>query len=78
MLLQLNRPADALAAFETTLKKEPNRFRATYGAARAAEAAGQRQKASTYYRSLLQIAKTADQPGRPEIAEARKFARQFR
>jgi hypothetical protein len=75
MLLQLNRPVDALAAFETTLKKEPNRFRATYGAARAAEAAGQRQKASTYYRSLLQIAKTADQPGRPELAEARKFTR---
>jgi hypothetical protein len=75
MLLQLNRPVEALAAFETTLKKEPNRFRATYGAARAAEAAGERQKASTYYRSLLQIAKTADQPGRPELAEARKFAR---
>ena len=75
MLLQLNRPVEALGAFETTLKKEPNRFRATYGAARAAEAAGQRQKAVTYYRSLLQIAKAGDQPGRPELAEARKFAR---
>ena len=73
MLLQLNRPAEALAEFETTLKKEPNRFRAIYGAARAAEAAGQQQKASAHYASLLQIAKAADQPGRKEIAEARKW-----
>jgi tetratricopeptide (TPR) repeat protein len=72
MLLQLNQPTEALAAFETTLKKEPNRFRATYGAARAAEAAGQREKASTYYASLLTIAKGADQPGRQELAEARE------
>ncbi len=72
MLLQLNQPAEALAAFETTLKKEPNRFRATWGAARAAEAAGQREKASTYYASLLTIAKGADQPGRKELAEARE------
>ena len=37
MLLQLNRPAEALVAFEATMKKEPNRFRALYGAARAAD-----------------------------------------
>jgi hypothetical protein len=72
MLLQLNQPTEALVAFETTLKKEPNRFRATYGAARAAEAAGQRQQASTYYASLLTIAKGADRPGRKELAEARE------
>jgi hypothetical protein len=71
MLLQLNRPAEALAEYETTLKKEPNRFRATYGAARAADAAGQRQKASAHYAALLQIARAADQPGRKELAEAR-------
>lgn len=72
MLLQLNRPAEALVAFETTLKKEPNRFRATYGAARAAAAAGQQQKASAHYASLLKISNGADQPGRKELAEARK------
>jgi hypothetical protein len=75
MLLQLNRPAEALVEFETTLKKEPNRFRATYGAARAAEAAGQREQASAYYASLLKITKGADQPGRKELAEARKSTR---
>jgi hypothetical protein len=75
MLLELNRPAEALAEFEATLKKEPNRFRATYGAARAADAAGQRQKASGYYASLLTISSAADQPGRKELAEARTAAR---
>ncbi len=74
MLMQLKRPAEALAAFETTLTKEPNRFRAIYGAARAAAAAGQGPKASAYYASLLKIAARADQPGRPEIAEARSGA----
>ena len=72
MLLQLKRPAEALVEYETTLKKEPNRFRATYGAARAAEAAGQRQTASAHYASLLQITKGADQPGRKELTEARE------
>ena len=40
MLLAANRPADALAAFETTLKKEPNRFLALAGAADAARQNG--------------------------------------
>jgi hypothetical protein len=75
MLLQLNRPAEALAAFEATLQREPNRFRATYGAARAAEAAGNGPKARASFAKLLQIAKDADQPGRPELAAARKSAR---
>ena len=75
MLLQLKRPAEALVEYETTLKKEPNRFRATYGAARAAKAAGQLQTASAYYASLLQITKGADQPGRKELTEARESPR---
>ena len=37
---QTKRPADALAAFETTLKKEPNRYRALAGAADAARLDG--------------------------------------
>jgi hypothetical protein len=71
MLMQLGRPAEALKEFEATLTKEPNRFRATAGAARAAAGAGDRQKASKHYASLLQLAKNADQPGRKELAEAR-------
>ena len=75
MLLQLNRPADALVEFEATLKKEPNRFRAMYGAAQAAEAAGQAQKASGYYASLVKMTRDADRPGRQELAAARKGTR---
>jgi tetratricopeptide (TPR) repeat protein len=71
MLLQLNQPADALKEFEATLKKEPNRFRAVSGAARAAAAAGDRAKARTYYGQLLKICERADTPGRPELIEAR-------
>ena len=37
MLLEAGRTKEALVAFEATMKKEPNRFRGTYGAARAAE-----------------------------------------
>ena len=72
MLLQLKRPAEALVEFETTLKKEPNRFRATYGAARAADSAGQRPQAAAHYAALLQISRYADQPLRKELAEVRR------
>ena len=75
MLLQMNRPADALTAFEATLKKEPNRFRAEYGAAKAAAAAGNRASASAHYAALLQLTRSGDQPGRSELAEARKASR---
>ena len=54
------------------MKKEPNRFRGAYGAARAAEAAGDKAKARTYYKELLEIAKDADTE-RPELAAAKKF-----
>jgi tetratricopeptide (TPR) repeat protein len=72
MLLEAGRARDALTAFEATMKKEPNRFRGTYGAARAAEAAGNRGKARRYYGQLLEIARDAD-PSRSELIAARKF-----
>jgi tetratricopeptide (TPR) repeat protein len=71
MLLELNQPAAALKEFQATLTKEPNRFRAVYGAARSAELAGDRATARTYYTQLLKICERADQPGRPELATAR-------
>lgn len=72
MLLESNRPNEALREFETTLTKEPNRFRALYGAARAAERSGDRQRARTYFAKLVEICERADRPGRPELQEARK------
>jgi tetratricopeptide (TPR) repeat protein len=71
MLLQANQPAAALKEFQATLAKEPNRFRAVYGAAHAAWLAGDRTTAKTYYDQLLKICVRADQPGREELAEAR-------
>ena len=47
----MNRPAEALEEFEATLTKEPNRFRAVFGAARSASLAGDRQESAARTRS---------------------------
>jgi Tfp pilus assembly protein PilF len=73
MLLGNGDAPAALKEFEATMKKEPNRFRAVAGAAKAAAAAGQRAKAAGYYAELLKICARADAGARPELAEARSF-----
>lgn len=75
MLLAMKRPAEAFTAYEATLAKEPNRFRATYGAAVAAQAAGQKPKAIAHFAQLLEICRKADATARPELEEARKATR---
>jgi tetratricopeptide (TPR) repeat protein len=74
LLIELERPAEALAALEAVMKKEPNRFRAIYHAARAAALAGDRVKAARYYRQLVKLCPKAGQDARPELIEARKGA----
>ena len=74
MLLEMGKPAEALAEFEATMKKEPNRFRGVYGAAVAAERASDRAKAKTYYARVLKICEHADAGARPELAAARQAA----
>jgi len=69
MLLDNGMAPAALAAFEATLKKEPHRFGATIGAARAALKAGDAAKARANYAAILVLAAEAD-PVRPEVAEA--------
>jgi tetratricopeptide (TPR) repeat protein len=76
MLLELGRPADALAEFETALVHEPNRFRSLDGAARAAAKAGDNANARKYYAALLDVCEKADTPGRPALVEARAWIRQ--
>lgn len=71
MLLALDRPQDALAQYESSLRESPNRFAALYGAARAAESAGLDDKAQAHYARLLEIA--SPESTRPELAHARKF-----
>ena len=52
MLLERAMAKDALAAFEATLAKEPNRYNALAGAAKAAELLGDGAKAKTYSERL--------------------------
>jgi tetratricopeptide (TPR) repeat protein len=72
MLLQMNQPAQALLQFEATLKKEPGRFRALYGAAHAAQLSGNRDASQRYFRELLDVCTHADKPGRSEMVEAER------
>jgi len=75
MLLELKRPAEALQEFQATLKKEPERFGALYGAARAASLSGDNAGARGYYAQLVNICERGDSPGRSELQEARKAVR---
>lgn len=72
MLLILGQPEQALTEFERSLKRDPNRFRGIYGAARAADAAGNTGLARKYYAKLQTL--TADRDTeRPELAHAKAF-----
>lgn len=72
MLLEHDRSAEALAEFEQVMVKEPNRFRALYGAATAAERSGDSAKAKQYFAQLLKVCERADTGARAELAEARE------
>jgi Tfp pilus assembly protein PilF len=72
MLLERGDADGALAAFEATLRKEPNRFNAYAGAAQAADKLGDKAKATAYYEKLVALAdgSTSD---RPALAAARQY-----
>ena len=72
LLLELGEAAPALKEFETSLREARNRLRGFFGAAFAAEKAGQQDKAAMYYDKLLTLAKNAD-PERPEIKQAKAY-----
>jgi Tfp pilus assembly protein PilF len=71
-ILSFAQASDALREFEAVLVREPNRYRATLGAAQAADKAGDRKKAAFFYGQLLQLAKNADTP-RAELTEAKRY-----
>ena len=71
-LMQDGASADALKEYEAVLTREPNRYRATLGAAMAAEKAGDRDRAKLHYTRLVAQAEGAD-PTRTELASAKKF-----
>ncbi len=72
LLLQMGQAAPALREFEASLRENPNRYRGLYGAARAAEVAGDRPKATEYFEKLMALARKAD-TARPEIVHAKAF-----
>jgi hypothetical protein len=72
MLLVFNQPGEALAEFERSLRRDPNRFRGIYGAARAAEASGNREAAQDYYARLQRLTAARDTE-RPELTQAEAF-----
>jgi hypothetical protein len=72
LLLQANRPRDALREFESSLQTIPNRFRSLAGAAEAAAQLGSRKRAAGYYRNLLALAADAESE-RPALIAARAF-----
>jgi tetratricopeptide (TPR) repeat protein len=73
LLVELGKPAEALQEYEASLKNSPNRFNGLYGAARAAELAGNRARAREHYDALLGIC-GKDNHERRELDHARAFA----
>jgi tetratricopeptide (TPR) repeat protein len=72
LLLESNQPARALEEFEVSLKTSRNRLRGLYGAARASELSGNREKARGYYDQILTLTRGADSE-RVEIQRAKAF-----
>jgi tetratricopeptide (TPR) repeat protein len=72
LLMEMNEPAQALQAFEVALEREPGRFWTLFGAAGAAERAGDSAKAKGFYTQLVAQTANAD-PERPMLKVARAF-----
>ena len=70
LLLQVNRPSEAIARFDRVLARTPNRSRALLGLARAYRNAGDTTNARAAYKRFLTNYRQAD-TGLPEVAEAR-------
>ena len=75
MLLEHGMAKEALAAFEATKAKEPNRFRGFLGAAKAAEKLGDKVAAKDNYQKIIQLVGDA-KSDRPEVNAAVQYLRQ--
>ena len=72
LLLELGQPKEAQREFEAALKIYPGRFRGLYGAAEAAEQAGDNENASRYYTKLAAQTSKAG-VSRDELNHVRNF-----
>jgi len=71
MLLEMHRPDQALAEYQQDLKFNPKRFNGLYGAAHAAEMAGQAPQATEYYALLVKTCEGSSST-RPELTKAKE------
>ena len=71
MLMELGAPSVALNEYEASMKNAPQRLRGYYGAAKAAEASGDKQKAAGYFSKFAQLTRTGD-GDRAEIRESKQ------
>jgi tetratricopeptide (TPR) repeat protein len=71
MLLESGKPAEALAEYERSQVRDPNRFRSLYGAGQAAAESGNRDKARYYFSRLSDMTGSGDL--RPEMEKARRY-----
>ena len=74
VLMELQRPGEALKEYEQSMKREPERFRGYYGAALAAEMSGDSKTARKYYTALVQMAGKGEP--RAELTVARSYLAQ--
>jgi predicted Zn-dependent protease len=70
MLMDMQKPQEALVEYEISLRTDPNRFNGLYGAAQAAEMTHQKDKATAYYAQLLKNC-NGTMSDRPELAQAK-------
>jgi tetratricopeptide (TPR) repeat protein len=73
MLLELQKPREALAEYEVALKLSPNRFNGLYHAGVAAEAVGDKAKAQEFYAALLKSTGNGAQSARQELAHVKSY-----
>jgi hypothetical protein len=72
LLLELGKPAEALAGYRADLTASPNRLNGLYGAARASRLSGDAVAAKSYYEKVVAQCAKAD-GARELLAEARAF-----
>jgi tetratricopeptide (TPR) repeat protein len=72
LLIEAQEPAQALKEFETSLRNNPNRYRSFAGAAKAADRAGDRASARSYYEKLVALAGNAD-TARPDLITEKQY-----
>jgi tetratricopeptide (TPR) repeat protein len=72
LLVELGKPAEALAEYRADLTASPNRLNGLYGAARASRLSGDAVAAKSYYEKVIAQCAKAD-GAREQLAEARAF-----